>query len=113
MNLSMLVDEVSRLLDATVRELDPNADYSPMARAVASYVKNHKVNPRNLFDVIEVMWPTAKMWVREMTPQEKGEWAGYAPNEGDAVMVYDVQLPDESMGIIVVVRGLSIEWIVS
>lgn len=113
MRTSMLLDEVVRILDATPRELDPEAKYSGEARAIASYVKNHKVNHSNVFDIIAIMWPNCTMRIAE--DEQRGEFVtDYAQqqSESEEITAYNVTFEDDSQGIVVSQRGRSIDWIV-
>ena len=60
MKTSYLLNDVMMLIwDGADRDLPKEA------QAIASYVKTHRVNAENVFEVINIMWPEAKMTVRK------------------------------------------------
>lgn len=112
MRASVLLDQVVECLDATVRELpSPQKSYDPIVKALASYVKNHRVNHQNIFEIVNIIWPDAvKM---ELLPREEAnDWFSYLTQEIDeaSFAVFRVVFPDNSSGVIVSSRGLSIDF---
>lgn len=113
MSMSQLCEKLVRFLDATVQELNSNEVFEPTVKALGSYVKNHKVNHHNIFDIIDVLWPTAHISVRDWQGDISNDWTSYVSDhdQEDSLVVYDITFTDGSSGIIVSARGLSIDFI--
>lgn len=85
MQTSVLFNDVMLLLwDAHVE-----GDEVPKeAIAIAAYIKNHRVNAENAFEVLRIMWPNAKM-----QPRPIGEGV---TSDSPSEVWYDVQFEDGS-----------------
>ena len=112
MSMARLCEKLVRFLDARVQELNPNEVFEPTVKALGSYVKNHKVNHHNIFDIVDVLWPEAHMSVRDWQ-KDNDDWTSYVSDhqQEDSLVIYNVTFPDNSTGIIVSARGLSIDFI--
>lgn len=71
---------------------------STEARAVASYVKNHRVNSENACEVLEIMWPQAIM-----KPRPNGEGVTC---DDPADVWFDIQFEDGSQVLMMTRRGI-------
>jgi hypothetical protein len=103
MQQSILIDYVMTALWVTAgdgRTLVDKDDLPKEAVAIASYVKTHRVNTDNVFEVIRIMWPKAKLSVK----RELGEW-----DKAETVL-YDVTFPDKSQGLVASMDGIGTEY---
>ena len=70
---------------------------NPVARALASYVKTHRVNAENGFDVLRLLWPDAEMTAR----------ASFTPvTDDESETQFDVKFPDGSSVLLIGHRGI-------
>lgn len=111
---SHLCDGIVRFLDATVRELNPAEQHENIVKALGSFVKNHKVNPQNIFEIIEILWPESEMYESDLTGDGAGDFSSYISEkrQQDSLIVYHVIFPDKSSGYVVSTRGLSLDFVV-
>ncbi|MBS0369051.1 MAG: hypothetical protein JSS57_07620 [Proteobacteria bacterium] len=71
-------------------------DVSREATAIASYVKNHRVNAENAFEVLQIMWPEAKVLVRRDAVLD----------DDPERLLFDVSFADKSQAIVGAVKGI-------
>ena len=92
----------SILLDYTMRVIwgDVEEDTPKEAVAVASYVKNHKVNPENALEVVRIMWPGAKLDPYIPTGDE------VRAGSFECEVWFYATFPDDSRSLIVSKRGV-------
>lgn len=99
---------------------DSFADIQVEVTALTSYVKNHRVNHKNLFEVVRILWPQASMSSRPVGDTDHEFLIDFAGDEDTynqlvkAIVSFDVTFPDGSQGIIYSVNGIGEEfWLVS
>lgn len=93
--------QCSVLLDFTMRSLwgDSDVDLPKEAVAVASYIKNHKVNPENALEVVRIMWPESKFEPHIPAEDVAGDIA-------ECTVWFYVTFPDGSRSLVVSKNGI-------
>lgn len=105
MRTSVLLDEVMLLLgNPKAVENDIGETPSKQAQAIASFVKNHRINVKNVFEVVEIMWPEAEINIREKFM----DYYDYVESDANkkSFAVYDIIFKDGSQGVIISWRGI-------
>ena len=120
MNTSELCDQVILHLNG-ITPAEEQPDYNPpsLVKAVSSYIKTHRLNVHNVFEIFDVMWKDAEMTVRELGDYNRAQesaWVKFLNVEEEieaakSMVIFDVKFPDGSMGIIVSGRGIGVEYI--
>lgn len=70
-----------------------------VARALASYVKNHRVNAENGFEVLALLWPEASMSLRRDAEQ--------FDHDDRSTAWFDVKFEDGSQVLLIATRGIA------
>lgn len=91
MKQSDLFDQVMSLI------WENDAPSNKEAVAIVSYIKNHRVNAENAFEVLAIMWPDSTLIVRP---------PGQGVSENPAEVWYDLQFSDGSQVLLLSMRGI-------
>jgi hypothetical protein len=78
----------------------PRPAVSAIVRALASFVKNHRVNHENAFEVLCLLWPTARMSLRKL--EDGDEPFSDDPSEA----IFDLVFEDGSQAMVISKRAI-------
>lgn len=89
------------LFEATMAALwDNDEETTRVVTALASYVKNHRANVENAFDVLSILWPEAKMKFSALAGDAR-------PSTDDPSEVwFEITFTDESRCDVQALRGI-------
>lgn len=93
MKTSELFNDVMALLWSDPKD---RLSVSREAEAIASFIKNHRVNAENAFEVIGIMWPTATVVVRDNATLD----------DDPERSLFDVKFADGSQALVGAIKGI-------
>lgn len=89
------------LFEATLSSLWAPEEPAPrIIHALVSFVKNHRINPENAFEVLQILWPDATMKFLALSGDEQ-------PSSDDPSEVwFEVTFADGSRADVQALRGI-------
>lgn len=107
-------------LCATVMAVLHQGDFEPAyavnlgaveAVAIASYVKTHRINVKNVAEVIGIVWPDARMWAHHRTDAQTKQFEADITTGGeDAQTILSITFGDGSQGLMIGEHGIFEEY---